>query len=72
MPFATYRDLGNFKDVMEWVRNKKAELFAKYEKNREGSSNSASEKFKTRTYATSKEAGDKKKSEEFGAADVTV
>ncbi|XLS81987.1 hypothetical protein HN51_047818 [Arachis hypogaea] len=61
LPFAAYGDLGDFKDVMEWVRNKKAELFAKHEKNREGSSNSAGEKFKTRTDATSKEAGDKKK-----------
>ncbi|XLR11095.1 hypothetical protein S83_039033, partial [Arachis hypogaea] len=41
LPFAAYGDLGDFKDVMEWVRNKKAELFAKHEKNREGSSNSA-------------------------------
>ncbi|RYR50422.1 hypothetical protein Ahy_A07g037027 [Arachis hypogaea] len=51
LPFAACGDLGETK----W-----------HEKNREGSSNSASEKFKTRTYATSKEAGDKKKSEEFG------
>ncbi|XLR15224.1 hypothetical protein S83_043162, partial [Arachis hypogaea] len=41
LPFAACGDLGDFKDVMEWVRNKKAELFAKHEKNRKGSSNSA-------------------------------
>ncbi|XLS50802.1 hypothetical protein HN51_011479 [Arachis hypogaea] len=41
LPFAACGDLGDFKDVMEWVRNKKAKLFAKHEKNREGSSNSA-------------------------------
>ncbi|RYR68377.1 hypothetical protein Ahy_A03g014875 isoform A [Arachis hypogaea] len=61
LPFAACGDLGDFKDVMEWVRNKKAKLFAKHEKNREGSSNSASEKFKTRTDAISKDAMDKKK-----------
>ncbi|RYR05489.1 hypothetical protein Ahy_B06g085355 isoform M [Arachis hypogaea] len=61
LPFAACGDLGDFKDVMEWVRNKKAELFAKHEKNREGGSKSAGEKFKTWMDATSKEAGNKKK-----------
>ncbi|XLR43818.1 protein FAR1-RELATED SEQUENCE 5-like [Arachis hypogaea] len=61
LPFAACGDLSDFKDVMEWVRNKKAELFAKHKKNREGSSKSAGEKFKTWTDATSKESRDKKK-----------
>ncbi|XLR44633.1 hypothetical protein S83_029293, partial [Arachis hypogaea] len=61
LPFAACGDLGDFKDVMKWVRNKKAELFAKHIKNREESSNSAGEKFKIRMNTSSKEARDKKK-----------
>ncbi|MED6156280.1 hypothetical protein PIB30_013086 [Stylosanthes scabra] len=61
LTFAAYGNLGDFKDVMEWVRNKKAELLGKHGHNREGSSNIAAEKSKTQYEAATKPREKKQK-----------